>query len=194
MRAHRIRWWVYLLAVVLGVGGGAATAMLEERHHVSLLGLPWFVSAVLAVFGIGVLVAAWQVHRYTTTEPRKRVQLKTITPERAVDTLILTKALALAGAVLLGWYGGELLMVLGHLQAPYYRRIAIECVVACAASLIDMVCGIIGEGFCQLPPSEGPEHPKIERKRLRNGRRDRGVAWKADGQDGDNDEAAVPGR
>ena len=192
MRAHRIRWWMYLLAAALGVGGGAATAALEERYHVSLLGLPWFVSAMLVVFGGGVLVAAWQVRRYTTTEPRKRVQLRTVTPERAVDTLIMSKALALAGAVLLGWYAGELLMLVGHLQAPYYRQIAIECVVACAASLIDMVCGIIAESFCQLPPSEGPEHPKVEeRKRMRGERRDRGVAWKGDDNDG---EAAVPGR
>ncbi|PAU68349.1 hypothetical protein B1526_0534 [Bifidobacterium criceti] len=183
MRAHRIRWWVYVLAIIIGVCGGTVTASIEERHHVSLLGLPWFVSAVLIVFGVGVLVAAWQVRRYTTTEPRKRVELKTVTPERAVDTLILAKALALAGAVLLGWYAGELLMVVGRVQAPYYRTIVIECAVACVASLIDMVCGIIAEGFCQLPPSEGPENPKMKkmkRMKMDRGDRDRGVAWDAD--------------
>ncbi len=183
MRAHRIRWWVYALAIIIGVVGGTVTASIEERHHVSLLGLPWFVSAVLIVFGVGVLIAAWQVHRYTTTEPRKRVELRTITPERAVDTLILAKALALAGAVLLGWYAGELLMVVGRIQAPYYRAIVIECAVACGASLIDMVCGIVAEGFCQLPPSEGPENPKMKkmkRMKMDRGDCDRGVAWDAD--------------
>ena len=80
---------------------------------VSLTGAPWPVPVIMVIIAFIVLYCAWQVHRYATTEPRKRVGMKRIDPQRAVYTLVFAKTLAIAGALLLGWYGGEIIMTLG---------------------------------------------------------------------------------
>ena len=67
--------------------------------------------------------------------------------------------------MLAGWYGGQIVMLYDRFEAPFFRHIVIECIIAVIASVIDMVLGIISEGLCQLPPNMGPEHPKVVRKR-----------------------------
>ncbi|RSX54886.1 hypothetical protein D2E26_0940 [Bifidobacterium dolichotidis] len=161
--AHRIPWWVYLVAAIIGFVGGILLQKFDEFFAVGVLGAPWFVAIIMVALGIVVICLAWQVHRYTTTEPRKRIELKTISPERAVNTLVLAKALALAGAILLGWYCGQLVMCLGHAEAEYYKRVLFECIIAGSAALIDMVLGIISERLCEIPPAEGPEHPQMSK-------------------------------
>lgn len=165
MKAQRIRWWEYAIAIVIGLVLGVAVSVFENRGHLALTGAPWPVSAVMVVIGLIIVYMAWQVHRYATAEPRRRARMKRIDPQRAVDTLVFAKALALAGALLLGWYGGQIAMAVGHIEASYYRTVVVECAIAAGASLLDMVLGIISEGLCQLPPTEGPEHPRIKERR-----------------------------
>lgn len=167
--ARRIAWWVYVVGIAIGFGGGAVVAWLDERHRYALVSAPWIVSALMVILGIVILYLAVQVHRYTTTDPKKRAALKTfINPDRAVNTLVLAKALAVAGALLVGWYGGQVAMLLRHWDISYYRSLIIECAVACGAALFDMIAGIVGEWLCQLPPTEGPEHPKGMQRARRN--------------------------
>ena len=73
----------------------------------------------------------------------------------------------MAGAALAGWYGGQALMCLTHLEASYYRDAAVECAIALVICIIDMVLGIVSEGLCQLPPDEGAENPKLKRAERR---------------------------
>ncbi|EFA22659.1 DUF3180 domain-containing protein [Bifidobacterium gallicum] len=164
MRAHRIAWWVYVLTVAIGLVGGILVKIIDEKFALGVLGAPWFISAIMVLLGFVVVALAWQVQRYAKADARKRVELKTITPERAVNTLILAKALALAGSILLGWYCGQLIMCIGHAEAAYYKTAMIQCGLAAGASFIDMILGIISERFCQLPPNEGPEHPKMRQR------------------------------
>lgn len=167
--ARRIAWWVYAVCIVLGFSGGAIIAWLDEHRRYALVAAPWIVSVLMVILGIVVLYLAVQVHRYTTTDPKKRAALKTfINPDRAVTTLVLTKALAVAGALLVGWYGGQVAMLLRHWEISYYRSLVIECAVACGAALFDMIAGIVGEWLCQLPPTEGPEHPRMAPKSNRS--------------------------
>jgi hypothetical protein len=111
---------------------------------------------MLVLIAIVVLYMAWQVRLYVKG---KRRQLDAV---RAVNTLVLAKALGLAGAALLGWYGGQLLMSLSHAEAPFYAEVIKECLFGVGAATIDMVAGIIAERWCQLPPNQGPEHPKMK--------------------------------
>ena len=74
---------------------------------------------------------------------------------------------ASAGAALAGWYGGQALMCLTHLEASYYYDAAVECAIALVICIIDMVLGIVSEGLCQLPPDEGAENPKLKRAERR---------------------------
>ena len=129
MKVRRTPWWYYLVALIIGLAGGVGLAMLDERMATSLLGAPWFVDVVLMAMGIAVLALALQVHAYANTDPAKRPHAF-INPQRAMITLVLAKALGLAGAALAGWYGGQALMCLTHLEASYYRDAAVECAIA----------------------------------------------------------------
>ena len=159
MKARRTPWWYYPIALLAGLVGGVGLVKFDEATGFELIGAPWIVAAALLLLGIVILVLALQIHRYVTTDPAKRRGF--IDPVKATYTLVLTKALGIAGAALTGWYAGQIIMSLSHADAPFYERAIIECAVTGGVCLIDMVIGIVGEWLCQLPPSEGPENPKI---------------------------------
>lgn len=165
MKARRTPWWYYLVALAVGLGAGAGLAKIGEATRVSLIGAPWIVPAMLALLGIVVLVLALQVHKYATTEPAKRQS--TIDPQRAVYTLVLAKALGVAGAALTGWYGGQILMSLAHADASFYSNVIRECLFTGAVCIADMIIGVVGEWLCQLPPDDGPDNPASKARRQR---------------------------
>ena len=169
MRARRTPWWHYVVACALGLLAGIGLARYSESSDLSLIGAPWIVSVLLGVLGITVLILALQVHKYATTDPRKRADMKPLNPDRAVNTLVLAKALGLAGAALVGWYGGQIIMIVGHIEAAFYTQAVAECAVAAVVCLADMIIGLVGEWLCQLPPSEGAEHPKMKEAQRRHG-------------------------
>ncbi|PJM73868.1 hypothetical protein CS006_01475 [Bifidobacterium primatium] len=163
MKVRRTPWWQYVVSIVLGTLCGATLVKVTEHSAYTLMGAPWLVSLLLAMLGTLVLVLSWQVHKYVKGD------IKVMSMDRAVNTLLLAKSLGIAGAALAGWYGGQLIMSLGHLEAEFYSDAALECGVATVICLIDMVIGIVGEYWCQLPPKDGPEHPKVkEAERRRN--------------------------
>ncbi len=168
MRISRTPWWYYVIAVVLGALIGTFLVWRTRTTAIAPVGAPWFVSGVLFVLGVVVLVLAWQVHQYVTGK------VKEIDVDKASTTLVLCKALAIAGAALAGYYGGELAMCIVWRDVAFYQGLIAECSVACAVTVIDMIIGIVGEGWCQLPPQEGPEHPNAKKRKKR--RRDAVVA------------------
>lgn len=163
MKMRRTPWWQYVVAIILGTLCGATLVKATEHSAYTLMGAPWLVSLLLAMLGTLVLIMSWQVRKYVKGE------LKAMSMDRAVNTLLLAKSLGIAGAALAGWYGGQLLMSIGHLEAEFYGDAALECGVATVICLVDMVIGIVGEYWCQLPPKDGPEHPRTkEAERRRN--------------------------
>lgn len=168
MKARRTPWWQYVVAALLGLAGGCLLAYMGEHSGLSLIGTPMFVVILLAVLGILILVLALEVHKYATTDPKKRPH-SFVNPTVAVYTLVLSKALGLAGAALAGWYIGQIVMSLSHIEATYFHDAIIQCAIAAAVSVADMVIGIVSEWLCQLPPSEGDENPKITSKSKRKG-------------------------
>ncbi|MFT8356495.1 DUF3180 domain-containing protein [Bifidobacterium aquikefiri] len=162
MKARRTPWWYYLVAVIVGAAAGFAMSALTQASQFSLMGAPWVVPVLLVALGAYVFYEAYQVHLYVKGDRDD------LDPIRAVNTLVISKALALAGAALAGWYGMQLIMSLSHAEAPYFRTVIIECAICTVVSILDMIVGMVSEWLCQLPPREGPEHPKaIEAKRKR---------------------------
>ena len=161
MNVRRTPWWYYAMALALGSLIGVGLTQLGEAQGMPLVGAPWFVSVLLALLGLMVLILALQVHKYARTDPRKRPHTF-VNPPLAAYTLVLAKALGLAGAALAGFYGGQILLSVGHIEAPFYREAVIQCVVAAVICLIDMIIGIVGEWLCQLPPTEGKDNPKMK--------------------------------
>lgn len=164
MKARRIPWWVYVVAIVLGVIVGSVFSYLEDHSDYGFMGAPWFISAIMILLGFVELYLAVQIHKYANTDPHKRAQLKPLEPQRAVRTLIFAKALAIAGAFLFGCYGMQIIMSIDHVEAAYYKDIVFECSLAAAASLFDCIAGAVGEWLCQLPPMDGPESQSIKRR------------------------------
>ena len=168
MRARRTPWWSFVLAAALGVIAGIGLAKYGEVSGLPLVGAPWIVPVVLVALGIVVLCLALQIHKYTTKDPLKRAQLKPLDPQKAFGTLVACKALGLAGAALAGWYGGQIIMSLPHGEATFYSQAIVECAVAGAACVIDMIIGIVGEWLCQIPPVDGPENPTVKKAAQQN--------------------------
>ncbi|AKV55556.1 hypothetical protein BACT_1139 [Bifidobacterium actinocoloniiforme DSM 22766] len=176
----------YLLALGLGLLGGACLVQIDEHRRIDMLGAPWVVPALLLIAGVIILLMAYQVHKYAKGE-RKQMD-----PQFAVNALLLSKALGVACAALLGWYGGQGLSCLPHREAPYYERVIVECAIAALVCLIDIIIGIVGEWLCQLPPNDGPESPegkrRAERQRLagtaQKGMSDQGFADAAGAAEG----------
>ena len=168
MKARRTPWWCYVLAAALGLLAGMGLAKYGEISGLPLVGAPWIVPVVLAILGFVVLYMALQIHKYTTTDPEKRAQLKPLDPQKAFATLVSCKALGVAGAALAGWYGGQLIMSLPHGEATFYSQAILECAIAAIVCIADMIIGIVGEWLCQIPPIDGPESPKMKTATQRN--------------------------
>lgn len=168
MVTKRTPWWYLVIAALVGLVLGSLLTVADEKLSWGLLGAPWIVDVLLLLLAIVVLYLGYQVHVYATTDPKKRT--KNIDPSRATTTLMLAKALSLASSVLIGWYLGQLLLSLQHIEADYYRGIIIECAVVCVVSIIDCIAGLIAEYWCQLPPNKGPEHPDSNRGKGRSTR------------------------
>lgn len=156
MSARRTPWWQYAAAVALGLAAGALLVKITEKSDLALIGAPWIVPIALGIIGIAVFVLAYQVHLYG------KGKRKYLNPAVSIYALVLSKALGLASAALLGWYGGQMLASICHADAPFYSEAIVECAVSAVVCLIDMIIGMVGERFCQLPPNEGPEHPKTK--------------------------------
>ena len=161
MRARRTPLVHYLVALVLGLMGGAGISELGMSTRTDLMGVPWLVSVLLFLLGAAILIMAFQVHRYAKGD-RKEMDLRF-----AVNVLIMSKALGVACAALLGWYGSQALISMGHAGAPYYTRVMQECLVASLVCLLDVMAGAVGEWLCQLPPDDGPENPDRRKKSSR---------------------------
>jgi hypothetical protein len=159
MKARRTPWHYYVIAVIAGLAAGVGIGLVGQNSSVNILGSSWVVPVVLGLLGIVVLVLAWNVRKYAKGE------VKALDPRRAFNTLVLAKSLSIAGSALAGWYIGQLMVVLPHGDSPYYSEVILECAVSAGVSVFDVVAGIISEWWCQLPPNEGPENPKMKRRK-----------------------------
>ncbi|KFF31030.1 DUF3180 domain-containing protein [Bifidobacterium bombi] len=162
MRVQRTPWWYFPIAIIIGWFFGTVAVKTAEKSGVSLIGAPWTIPIALVIVGLVTFYLAWQVHQYVTANNDKRKSW--FDPKRAVFALVQSKALGIAAALLAGWYLGQFVLLIAHVEAPYYRTIVIQCGVTGLVCLADMVVGIVGEWMCQLPPIDGPENPSAKRK------------------------------
>lgn len=154
MKAYRTPWWYLVLGLLFGFVLGAFLVSSTESSAMSLAGAPWVVVAIMVVFGIVTFVMSWQTHQSVVSKSKNK---KRTNPQFAVAALMLSKSLGMAGAILSGWYVGQLLMSLPHSEIILYASVIRECAIAGLVCFVDMCLGILGEWLCQLPPEDGPE-------------------------------------
>lgn len=153
MTARRTPWTTLLISFVIGLLAGALLAVTTRNTGVNLLGTTIVVPILLIILAIVVLVLAWQVRRYVKGK-NKRYDIR-----RAAPTLVASKALEIVGALLAGWYLGQLIVIAIHPASQWAQDVMIQCAVAAGASICDLVAGLIAEWWCTIPPDEGPDHP-----------------------------------
>jgi|GEM_PF-209678 len=140
-----------------------------RRAGHSLPPVPWMVVVVMLVMAIALFAAGWPVGLVTReakdaaerrhegkddAAPRRK---RFVDPLRAARILILAKAATITGALLTGWYGTTLLLLLtGPLVEARLAQVW-PAAAATLAAIILLVTGVIVEWFCQLPPSDDPE-------------------------------------
>lgn len=155
MKAYRTPWWYLVLGLLFGFVLGAFLVSSTESSAMSLAGAPWVVVAIMVIAGLITFVMALQTHQSVANNKDKNK--KHVSSQFAVAALMLSKALGMAGAILSGWYVGQLLMSLPHSEIILYNSVVRECSIAGLVSFIDMVVGILGEWLCQIPPEDDSE-------------------------------------
>lgn len=136
------------LALVAAATGAATWGVLSllEGRGTHLAPVLWLVGPVLAVVAVLVLWAASAVRAYL------RGRRPSLDPLRAARTAALAKAASLTGALLTGWYAGQALLTLPHLQFEAQQGRAWSAGGAAAGAVVLAVAGLVAERFCELPP------------------------------------------
>jgi hypothetical protein len=117
--------------------------------------VPWTAAIGLLLVGALVYSAAIPVRRLTHGSPRATP----VDPLRAARTAVLGKATAYAGAAILGWYLGQVLLYLPDLDIDTRRSQAIRAALTALAALAACVGGLLAERMCRVPPPDDRDPP-----------------------------------
>jgi hypothetical protein len=140
-------WRVAAVAAAALAVAYAVLSVVESRGG-TLLPVPvvaWLVELVIAGV-VGVL--GWQVRQYARG---KRPQTDVLVAAR---TVVLATASAYTGAVLVGWYGAQVLLTIGDLEYALRREVATTAGVAALAAVVLAVVGVVAERWCEVPPPD----------------------------------------
>ena len=136
-----------IVAVLVALAGWLLFRALASRSVVPPA-VPWLVVAVEVVIAAIVLAMGWSVRQYL------KGNKPDLDPIRAARTAVLAKASCYTGAVLAGWYGAQVLAVLGDLDVASQRARAAAAGVAVVGALVMAAVGLVVEWFCRIPPPE----------------------------------------
>jgi hypothetical protein len=154
----RTRWQTLLL--VAAVVAGLTWLLMEILQGRGVLppGVPWLVVGVELLIAGVVLSMGWAVRQFL------QGKRPTLDPIRAARTAVLAKAACYTGAVLTGWYGGQVLDVVGELDLPGNAARATAAGIAAGGAIVLAVVGLVVEWFCRVPPpgSDEPGTPSTD--------------------------------
>lgn len=141
--------WQNLLAIVLIAG---SLSYLAGQWWSGQGGRPWPVSPVVSVVLLAVATVLYSLGRSV----RRFVQGKRppMDPLHAFRIFVLAKACAIAGAVQLGFFTAQLLIVLEEPESAGARAQAWADGAAATACLILVGVALLVEWFCRVPPVE----------------------------------------
>jgi hypothetical protein len=111
--------------------------------------VPWVTIVLLALIGALVLWSGSQVRAYL------RGTKADLSPIRAARTLALAQAASLTGAAIGGFYAGQVLALVPDRDLQAVQGLFWRFAIGLAASLALVVCGMIAQGWCRIPPSDG---------------------------------------
>lgn len=139
---------------IAGVGT-AVVGWLVLRLVASGGGLPepgWVGLAAILFLGGGLLAAGWQVRKLRDGE-----RVPHVTPLRAARTLVLGQAGALTGAVLVGWYLANVLVLLPDADVESQRARIWPFIAHAVAALLLSGAGMLVQRWCRVRPRDDDE-------------------------------------
>lgn len=148
MRPTRIRGLLAVLVVTTILG-----LLLQRTLRASgweMPPVPWTAAIGLLLVACLVYSAAVPVGRITRGVPGARP----VDPLRAARIAVLGKATAYAGAVVLGWYLAQVLLLLPDLDVAPRRSQALRAGITALAALAVCGSGLLAERMCRLPPED----------------------------------------
>lgn len=116
--------------------------------------LTWTPVLVMVVVSGAVLAAGWPVRQWT----RGRRE-RPLNPLLAARTLVLARACAYTGALLIGWYGAQALSILPELDLPSRGDRLLVAGASVLASGLLLVAGLVVERYCRIPPDDDDRPP-----------------------------------
>lgn len=145
------------LALVAAAVGALTWGLLWllEGRGTHLSPVLWLVAPVLVVLAVLVLWAASAVRSYLRGD---RPSLDAL---RAARTVALAKAASLTGALLTGWYVGQVLLTLSHLHVEAQQGRAWSAGAAAVGAAVLGAAGVVAERFCELPPPGDGENAQM---------------------------------
>jgi hypothetical protein len=144
---RRTRWQTLLgVALVVGVLSALLTNWLD-RVGPGMPHVPWLVVAVELVIAGVVFSMGWAVRQFL------RGKRPGLDPIRAARTAVLAKAACYTGALLTGFYGGQVASYLLG-SGPANASRAGSAAVAVGGAVVLAGVGLVVEFFCRVPPHE----------------------------------------
>jgi polyferredoxin len=110
--------------------------------------LPWFTAVAIAVVAAVVAVLGWEVRRTVRGERSTPVD-----PLAAARVVVLAKAAVYGGAVFVGWYAGQALVLIPDVSVTRGERLLVAGITALAAAAL-AVAGLLAQRWCRLPPED----------------------------------------
>jgi hypothetical protein len=158
----RTRPFFLVLLAVVGAGAGILLQVILASTGAAAASAPFTLALSLAVIGVLVVVFAVPVRRAVRDRDKHKVD-----PFYASRVVVLAKASSIAGSLLLGATSA----ILGYLLT----RAVIAAVgsiftsgAAVVGSIILLVCGLVAESMCILPPDDEDKGEKtLARERPR---------------------------
>lgn len=167
MRPARVR-----VAVLVALLTGAAAWVLLDLWTGSggtRPPLSWPTAVGTLVLAAAVLAAGWPVRSWQRDRARARSAGngprppgRPLDPLVAARTAVLAKAAAYGGAVLVGWFAGQALVLLPDLVGARKRDLLIALLATLAAVLL-VVAGFVVQHWCRVPPDDDDPSPRGDR-------------------------------
>jgi len=144
--------WVLVSGIV---GFGYSTFAVNNGLEVPISGITLALStALIAVVLLGLAVPIWKYKR-TITKALTTSKPLPVNPFYAVRVLLLSKAAAITGAMLIGWHAGVLAK---QFTAPVVVTDATSPnITALVAAVLLLIIGFVVEQICKLPSDKSKD-------------------------------------
>jgi hypothetical protein len=113
----------------------------------------WGGLIVLVFMASGVFFAGLPVRRFLRGQATKPLN-----PIRAMRTLVLAQACALTGAVVIGWYAAQVLLLLPDLDVSSRRTLAIRFAALAAGGVLMVISGLTVQAMCRVDKHDHGRH------------------------------------